>query len=735
MREQVASLALSALGIFVFVGIILSVPVGSALAGPDQSGTSFLEEPNGFPGVCDQPCYIVEKSFEYWLPDNPDNPLPLAGNNTYIYKISHVGGSGPFVPALIGFELSVETDDVTAAGSIATSPGVDPGSTTVDLANDAVFWDFSSLPIANGEMSKLLYVHSPLTPGPINAVSISGQASLDVEGTCDGPLNPPVQQCDLQIEKEGCVVQPPDTSGDSCQGKATAFTFEYTGLGCSASSHLQNPKKAKCVGGANGEEPVDILVYGKKRKRWGWGWGWWGHKRHKKTVYASVSGVQVGDSVVVDAATAGKHTLGKEVKIKIRTSDGNVVIEKDKIHTSCSQPLDPGNQFGSALITSLTSTQGGTVDLEVDGDDCETQIDVVPPPHCLGKIESLTLRYTASDCSATTHSQSSGKVFCVDAQPATIDPVRIIVSNSSSPSTCQYLDVTDVNSGDLVTIDSSACGCNQLSSTTGFWIKNANTGELIQDGYFHTSCSQPLNLEDQIGALQVFGMETTQGGTVALGASVEYTYTVTNPNADTVANVSVDDDKLGNIVSGATLAPGEVAVYQTTAFIEEETTNIATVNGDVGGNACVEASAGATITVEEPPEEPTVCTKKIAATLLRYDGPTILGATVTLKAKSFYSEPVVYGPVDLISGVTVLSKPAENGYTIDGTAHGETDLGSKLTIWINGVAEVIHTSCSVPYASDAPAPLDNPTGDPSPNWFVIDFTEKQPGHHHHHHHH
>ena len=70
-----------------------------------------------------------------------------------------------------------------------------------------------------------------------------------------------------------------------------------------------------------------------------------------------------------------------------------------------------------------------------------------------------------------------------------------------------------------------------------------------------------------------------------------------------------------------------------------------------------------------------------------------------------------------------------------GTAHGETDLGSKLTIWINGVAEVIHTSCSVPYASDAPAPLDNPKGDPSPNWFVIDFTEKQPGHHHHHHHH
>ena len=76
MRAQVVSVALPALAIFAFVGFALGVPSSPAFAGPDQSGTSFLEEPNGFPGVCDQPCYIVEKSFEYWLPDNPDNPLP-----------------------------------------------------------------------------------------------------------------------------------------------------------------------------------------------------------------------------------------------------------------------------------------------------------------------------------------------------------------------------------------------------------------------------------------------------------------------------------------------------------------------------------------------------------------------------------------------------------------------------------------------------------------------------------
>jgi hypothetical protein len=711
----------------VAVALAVAVVASPAFAGPDQSGTVLIDEPTGFPGVCDQPCYTVEKSFEYWLPDNPDNPLPLAGNNTYIYKISHVGGSGPFIPALIGFELSVETDDVVGAGHIASSPGTAPTLTDIQVANDIVSWEFGT-PLANGDMSKLLYVHSPLTPGPLNDVSISAQAGLDAPGTCDGPLNPPVVECDLQIEKEGCVEQPPDTGGDSCQGKATAFEFTYTGLGCDASSHLQNPKKAKCIGGADGDEPVDIVVYGKKRKRWGWGWGWWGHKRHKKTVFTVATRVNIGDTVVVDAANAGKMTLGRQVYIKISSGAGSCsVIEKDKLHTSCSQPLDPGNQFGSASITSVTSTQGGTVDLEVDGDDCETQIDVVPGPHCVGKIKDLTLRYLAADCSATTHSQDPGKVFCTDIDSPTTDPVRIIISDSASPSTCVYLDETNINSGDLVTIDASTCGHSHLTSTTGYWIKNAITGELIQDGYFHTSCSQPLDLEDQIGGLQIFGMDTTQGGTVALGANVEYTYTVTNPNTDPVDNVTVDDNLLGNIVSGVTLAPGEVAVYTTTALIEEETTNIATVNGDVAGNACNEAEDTATITVEEPPEEPTVCTKKIASVLFRYDGPTIYGATVMFKAKSFMNDPVTYGPVDLITGVTVLSMPSENGYTIDGTAHGETDLGSKMWVFINNDEETIHTSCSVPFSSDAYAPLDG--GGTSTNWFVLDFTEKAPGGH------
>ena len=721
------------------IGLLASTP---AWSGPDYAASSDMIEPNGFPGVCDQPCYVAGIETEVWLPTNPDNPAPSAGNQTYVYKVTHTGGSGPFIPALLNFELDVDLAEVASAGFIAASPGVEPSG--VQLFNGAVTWEFNTTPISNGESSKLLYVHSPLLPGAVenNAASVAGQAALDAPGSCLGPLDAPGPQCSLSLEKEGCVVQAPDVPGDGCEGKVTSFTFQYTGLGCDASSHLQNPRKVRCIGGAGGEEPVNILVSSKKRKRWSWDSGWWGKKRHRKTVFASETGVLVGDSIVVDASNGGKHKIGSKTYVSISSGSGSHdVIELDKFHTSCSQPFGPGMVFGSVQITSVTSSQGGTVSLpDPEEEECSTSIDLIPPPHCLGKVKNLELRYTAGDCSQSLNTQDASKTGCVDASVPSANPVRIILSDGKlpPPNSSVYLDQNMVSGGDILTVDASlipSCSYSgTLKSVTGYWIKDAVTDELIQDGFFHTSCSQPLNLGDQFGALQVFGLDTTNGGTVALGSDVEYSYVVTNPNAAAVDNVSLDDDILGNIATGITIPAGESVTFTTTALVESETTNIATVSGQVGGQACSEGTDSATITVVEAPEEPQICTKKIAAMLLRYTGPDIAGATVKFVAKAFSNDPVIYTDVDLTDG-TVLSSPSENGFSIDGTAHGESSLGSKTSIYINGVLEKIHTSCSVPFATNQPAPLNDPSGAPSPNWYVVDFTEKMKHKDHHHHHH
>ena len=115
----------------------------------------------------------------------------------------------------------------------------------------------------------------------------------------------------------------------------------------------------------------------------------------------------------------------------------------------------------------------------------------------------------------------------------------------------------------------------------------------------------------------------------------------------------------------------------------------------------------------------------IQATLLRYIGPDLPGpVTLQVVPRKGEDQPVIYNfPGGLANG-TVVSSLAENGFTIDATARGETGLGSKMTIFINGVPEVHHTSCSTPYIAGQPAPLDNPKGQPSLNWFVVSFTQK-----------
>ena len=706
------------------VALIASLfAVSAAHADIVASGSQPFTEPSGF--------YSGIKSITVYTHDDAGNPAPGApGELTYLYSIMNNAGS---LLAINGFNLSAPVDSVVSAGWIPDAdPLTPPPSAVIDLNVGVVRWDWAVTTglITPGSTSEDLYIVSTFTPGTINDTifSLEGQYGFALESTTIGPLDPPVAECDLEIVKDGCVVQPPSPPGDACIGKVKSFKFEYTGLGCDASSNLQDPKKTLCLGGADGEQPVDIIVYGKKHKRKkGW-WGWW-NKRKSKKVFASFQDVSIGDILFVDSGHGGKKNLGRKTTIKIKTANGghHSTIEYDKFRTACSQPFGPGHQFGSIKITELTSTKGGTVVLEEDPpeEDCVTAIDVTSPPHCLGKIKKLTLRYTGGDCSQTMNSQDPAKVGCWDINPAGTYPVRVIVSETASPSSQAYIDLEPVEIGDTFVVDGDTQGCSgQLRSVTGYWIKDAATDDLVQDGFFHTSCSQPVNLGDQFGAFQVFALETTQGGTVSLEHEVEYTYEVTNPNATDATSVSVDDDQLGNIVSGATVGAGMTESYTATAFISAETTNIATLNGIVDGVACNEASASATVTVTEPPDPGVICTTKVQAMRLRYTGPDIAGARVEIEAKTFPYEDVVYDPIDLVGGVTELTLAAENGFSIDATAHGEIDLGSKTKIRINGAEEKIHTSCSTPFESGKPAPLNYPKGDPSPNWFVIDFTQK-----------
>jgi len=156
---------------------------------PDEQGTTVFDEDLGFPGVCGQPCFSVEESYEVWSPDNPGNPLPEPGNNTYVYTLTHDGGSGPFVPAVLDFTMKVDSDFVTDAGSLSGS-GVEPSEVSISELFDVVTWKFENDLLDPGETTQELFVHSPLDPGNVDA-TMTGQASLTAYSETVGPLTVP----------------------------------------------------------------------------------------------------------------------------------------------------------------------------------------------------------------------------------------------------------------------------------------------------------------------------------------------------------------------------------------------------------------------------------------------------------------------------------------------------------------------------------------------------------------
>jgi hypothetical protein len=161
---------------------LLVLGAGSASAAPDASGSSQIIEPQF--GL-----YTVTKTYEVYTASNPTNPLPLAGNYTYVYTLTNSPGS---FTCLITFEMEVPASSVTAAGYIPGA-GVAPSSTVIGAT--VVEWHWTTPnQICPGQTSEQLYVHSPYGPGTVNdnIVSVEDEFAFDAQSTCVGPHEAPV---------------------------------------------------------------------------------------------------------------------------------------------------------------------------------------------------------------------------------------------------------------------------------------------------------------------------------------------------------------------------------------------------------------------------------------------------------------------------------------------------------------------------------------------------------------
>ena len=115
----------------------LPLLVGS-LAWADFSDTIVIHESDGFPGVCNAPCFSVELHLDFYDAGSPNDPgYCAATEDTYVYTLLHLGGTlpPPNIP-VTEFELLIENAPTTVSTAFwddtVPFPGdVDPLSATV----------------------------------------------------------------------------------------------------------------------------------------------------------------------------------------------------------------------------------------------------------------------------------------------------------------------------------------------------------------------------------------------------------------------------------------------------------------------------------------------------------------------------------------------------------------------------------------------------------------------------
>jgi hypothetical protein len=130
---------------------------------------------------------------------------------------------------------------------------------------------------------------------------------------------------------------------DQCQRgyKPRLLEVEYTGEYCRASDNDQDPQKTNCEGDPDFESEVFIRASDKENPE----------DSNARVWFEGL--VELNDTFDIDAASAGEDELKSNTWVLIYESRGGRLLQKVNFHTSCSQPLAVGDQFGSLVLKDI----------------------------------------------------------------------------------------------------------------------------------------------------------------------------------------------------------------------------------------------------------------------------------------------------------------------------------------------------------------------------------------------
>jgi hypothetical protein len=477
----------------------------------DFTEVAIFHEDDGFPGVCAAPCFSVEKVLNFYDAGSTNDPgYCAATEDTYVYTLTHIGGTLPF-PSIPVTEFEASMDDALVAlagwdGALLPPPPGPPGTVDVDPLSvtvspqDIVNWGFPGTPSCPNCLNQF-QTSAPLwvccdaaTTDPVTVPANMSVTAIILDAPGENFVCG-AAECQLDIDKTCCMPPPPIPPGDICEGKSVRAVFELVDGDCEDTTNLQGGE-AKCFGDNPFLNPAVDTVSVDFRK----------DKDDLEMDIIPDTGLAVGDTFEI--TSVADPTLKNQLKLLVTGPGGTQNIE---IHVSCSAALRCNDQFGVLKLVELETTLGGTVVCDLPpGPQTETNCvaggnDGGTP--CDSKLTEATFRFTPSACQNPLPNPQGGAAKCEGDASDADDPPFSVTYTGQFAAKISVIPASGIEDGD--TFQVVPTGRDSLHSKLPLLIADGNSIEQAIE--IHTSCSQPLACGDVFGSLTLVGFKTKDG--------------------------------------------------------------------------------------------------------------------------------------------------------------------------------------------------------------------------------
>ncbi len=295
------------------------------------------------------------------------------------YSCADVGGgpNGASTVYIIANEKADGTGITYFAGTVSLGSSFTATSPSSTLPTNTYFIVKAS---QSGAVLQNIKIHTscsaPIVPGESFGSLLLESATWSTGATCD-------------INSGGSGSGGGSGGADCCDsnsGKPKSLTIQYNGESCSQTSTSQGPDKYSCAdvgGGPNGASTVYIIA---------------NEKADGTGITYFAGNVSNGGTFI---ATSPSSTLPTNTYFIIKASQSGAVLQNIKIHTSCSAPIVPGDQFGSLVLMAATWSTGAT---------CGST--TPPVSDCLECSKTVTTTVTVLDCNPCDVNLNVSNIIC-----------------------------------------------------------------------------------------------------------------------------------------------------------------------------------------------------------------------------------------------------------------------------------------------------------------------------------